>query len=476
MAVVDHFAPDLLVEIDRASPTGVRAQIEQQLRDGVRAGRLHPGTRLPSTRALAARLGVARGVAVEAYAQLAAEGWVVSRQGSGTVVARTAASAQIGPAPPPAPPPLPYDFALGVPDLAAFPRTAWLAATRRVLRTMPDAELSHPDRGGAHALRAALASHLGRVRGVVTTPDRIVVTTGFWQALGLLCTVLAARGLTRLAMEDPSFVYHRHVVRAAGLEPVPVRVDAAGLRVDELVRTGAQAVLVTPAHQSPTGVVMAPARRSALLAWAHEQQGTIIEDDYDAEHRYDRDPVGALQGLAPDRVVYGGSASKTLAPALRLGWLAVPAEIARSVRDAKGMADGGSPVLEQLVFADLIERGDVDRHLRRTRAANRRRRDALARALAEHLPQARLHGVAAGLHAAVELPAGSDERAIVRAAAARGVRVHGLSPHHFPRARGEEPPPPGLLLGYGALSEQAIRRGIAELGAAVDAVGPGMAP
>lgn len=471
MAAVDHFAPDLLVAIDRSGPVGVRAQIEQQLREGVRAGRLHPGTRLPSTRALAARLGVARGVAVEAYAQLAAEGWVVSRQGSGTVVAPRATAAEAALEPAPAATPLPYDFALGVPDLAAFPRAAWLAATRRVLRTMPDAELSHPDRGGAPALRRALASHLGRVRGVVTTPERIVVTTGFWQALGLVCSVLAARGVTRLAMEDPSFVYHRFVVRAAGLEPVGVSVDAAGLRVDELARTGARAVLVTPAHQSPTGVVMAPARRTALLAWAHEQEGTIIEDDYDSEHRYDRDPVGALQGLAPDRVVYGGSASKTLAPALRLGWLAVPAELARGVRDAKGLADGGSPVLEQLVFADLIERGDVDRHLRRTRAANRRRRDALAQALAEHLPRARLHGVAAGLHAAVELPPGSDERAVVRAAAERGVRVYGLAPHYFPRPQAEAPRP-GLLLGYGGLSEQAIRRGVAELAAAVDAVGP----
>jgi GntR family transcriptional regulator/MocR family aminotransferase len=464
MAAVDHFAPDLLVHLDRGAGTGLRAQIERQLRSAVREGRLHPGTRLPSSRALASRLGVARGVVVEAYAQLAAEGWVTSRQGSGTRVAPTAAPPQPDPDPWPFEAAFPYDFALGVPDLAAFPRAAWLSSMRRVLREMPDARLSHPDPRGAPALRTALAAYLGRVRGVATTADRIVVTTGFWQALGLVCSTLAARGATRLAMEDPSFVYHRHVVRRAGLEPVPVPVDDAGLRTDLLAATGADAVLVTPAHQSPTGVVMAPGRRAALLAWAHEHDTLIIEDDYDAEHRYDRDPVGALQGLAPERVVYGGTASKTLAPALRLGWVALPASIARAVAAEKGLADGGSPVLEQLVLADLIERGDLDRHLRRTRAAHRRRRDALADALAEHLPQARLTGIAAGLHAAVQLPAGTDERAVVAAAARRGVRAEPLGTHRF-EDRGA---PPALLLGYGAMTEQAIGRGIAKLAAAVD--------
>jgi GntR family transcriptional regulator/MocR family aminotransferase len=246
-----------------------------------------------------------------------------------------------------------------------------------------------------------------------------------------------------------------------------VPVDDAGLRIDALAATNADAVLVTPAHQSPTGVVMAPERRTALLSWAHESGALVIEDDYDAEHRYDREPIGALQGLAPERVIYGGTASKTLAPALRLGWVALPGELARPVAFEKAMADAGSPVLEQLVLADMIERGDLDRHLRRTRAANRRRRDALAEALAEHLPQTTLHGVAAGLHAQVDLPPGSDERAVVSAAARRGVRVEGIGQHRFTA----DPQRPALLLGFGSLSEQAIRRGVAELAAAIGDVG-----
>jgi GntR family transcriptional regulator/MocR family aminotransferase len=460
---VDHFAPDLLVHIDRAVPTGIRAQIEQQLRAGVRDGRLHPGTRLPSSRALATRLGVARGVVVEAYEQLAAEGWIVSQQGSGTRVAPAAAAPASDSEPWPFDDPMRHDFALGVPDLAAFPRAVWLKAMRRVLKDVPDARLGHPDPRGAAPLRTALAAYLGRQRGVVTTADRIVVTTGFWQALSVVCQALAARGATRLAMEDPSFVYHRHIVQRAGLTPVPIPVDRTGLRIDLLALSGADAVLVTPAHQSPTGVVMAPERRTALLGWAHEAGAFVIEDDYDAEHRYDREPVGALQGHAPERVIYGGTASKTLAPALRLGWVAVPAELQRSVAFEKGMADAGSPVLEQLVLADLIEHGDLDRHLRRTRAANRGRRAALATAVAEHLPDARLHGIPAGLHAQLDLPPGCDEHAVVEAAAKRGVRVEPLSNHRF-EDRGAAP---AILLGFGSMTEQAIGRGVAALAQAV---------
>src|SRR3954452_15296877 len=357
-----------------------------------------------------------------------------------------------------------HDFALGVPDLAAFPRAAWLRAMRRVLDRLPDAGLGHPEPRGAPTLRAALAAYLGRQRGVITTADRIVITNRFWQALGLVCHVLVARGAKRLAMEDPSFVYHRHIAERAGLEIVPIPVDGGGMRIDVLAQSDADAALVTPAHQSPTGVVMGGERRTALLGWAHVRGAYVIEDDYDAEHRYDREPVGALQGHAPEGVVYGGTASKTLAPALRLGWVAVPAELARAVAFEKGMADAGSPVLEQLALADLMERGELDRHLRRTRAVNRRRRDALAAALARELPAARLRGVAAGLHAAIELPAEAEEAAVVEAAAARGVRVEGLSAHRF----GDSAAPPALLLGYGSMTEQAIRRGIRELAAAVD--------
>ncbi len=462
---MDQSTPDLLVGLDRSGAVGLRAQIEGQLREGIRSGRLHPGTRLPPSRALAARLGVARGVVVEAYAQLCAEGWLVARQGSGTHVAPA-----VGPVAQHEPEPWPFersmihDFAMGVPDLAAFPRAEWLAGMRRVLGELPDLGLSHPDPRGAAALRRALAGYLGRVRGVVTTADRIVVCSGFWQGLAVVCAALAARGARRIAMEDPGFRFHRQIVGRTGLEPVPVAVDADGMRVELLSALDVDAALVTPAHQSPTGVVLAPGRRTELLAWAEERDTVVIEDDYDAEHRYDRDPVGALQGRSPERVVYGGSASKTLAPALRLGWLALPGALARQVAAEKAFADAGTGVLAQLVLADMIERGALDRHLRRTRAAHRERRDALREAVAEHLPGARVGGVAAGLHAAVELPDGVAEDAVVECARARDVRVEGMARHRFDRARGR----PTVLLGYGALSPPAIRRGVRELAAAVD--------
>ena len=461
----DQFA--LLIELGRESGTALRDQLERQLRDAVRSGRLHPRTRLPATRSLARQLGVSRGVVVDAYSQLVAEGYLTARQGEGTRV-----SAAATPGAPPRRPAAPrrsprYDFRLGIPDLAAFPRAAWLASARRALRELPDAGLGHPDPRGARELRTALASYLGRVRGVVSAPDRVLVCTGFWQGLGLLCAALRARGARQLAMEDPSFVLHRAVVEHAGLQPIPVPVDSDGIVVDQLERTRAGAVLVTPAHQFPTGAVLAPERRASLVAWAQRNDALVIEDDYDAEYRYDREPVGALQGLAPDRVAYGGTASKTLAPALRLGWLALPAWLAESVAGEKAIADGGTSTLEQVAYADFMEGGELDRHLRRTRLAYRRRRDALVGALARELPEARLAGVAAGIHAVVELPKGSDERQVVEAAAGRRVAVEPMAPHRFaPRPAAA----PALLLGYAQLREPAIRRGVAELARAARSV------
>jgi GntR family transcriptional regulator/MocR family aminotransferase len=459
----DHFG--LLLGLEREPGSSLRGQLERRLRAAVRDGRLHPQTRLPSSRALARQLGVSRGVVVEAYSQLVAEGYLTARQGDGTRVSAPPAAQAPAPVAAGEPRPPRYDFRLGVPDLSAFPRAAWVASTRRALRALPDAALGHPDPRGAHALRTALAAYLGRVRGVVTTPERVVVCTGFWQGLRLICGALRARGARRLAMEDPSFVLHRALVADAGLEPVAVPVDGAGVDVAALEAAGVDAVLVTPAHQFPTGVVLAPERRTALLAWAQRTGALVVEDDYDAEYRYDREPVGALQGLAPDRVAYGGTASKTLAPALRLGWVALPAWLAGEVGAAKGMADAGTGVLDQLTYADFLARGELDRHLRRTRLAYRRRRDVLARALARRLPTARLRGVAAGLHAVVELPPGCDETAVVAAAQARGVAVEAASVHRFGSGGA-----PALLLGYARLSEPAIRRGVAELAAAVAAV------
>ena len=319
--------------------------------------------------------------------------------------------------------------------------------------------LGYPDPRGAEPMRSALAAYLNRARGTMALPELMVLCTGFTQGLRIVCHALRERGLSRVAVEEPSHAEQRAIVSASGLRPVPIPVDQDGLRVDRLGPADVGAVLVTPAHQFPTGAVLAPARRAALLRWASQRGALIVEDDFDAEYRYDREPVGALQGLAPDRVVYAGSASKTLAPALRLGWLVLPRGLASAVAQAKRGDDLGSPTIEQLAYADFLDRGELDRHLRRTRLVYRRRRDALVAALGLHLPAVRIRGVAAGLHLMIELDRDADESAIVAAAASRSVAVYGVRVHRArPRAG-----PPALLLGYGAMSEAAIAEGVARL-------------
>ncbi len=424
----------------------LHAQLEEQLRDGVRSGRLAAGDRLPSSRALAAELGVSRGVVVEAYGQLAAEGYLAIDRGAAPRVAAGAAVAAARPAePPPAPPR--YDLRPGTPDLALFPRAAWAAAQRRALREVADADLGYPPPGGHPRLRTALAAYLGRVRGVQAAPERIVVCGGVAEAVALVGRVLRAGGARRIAVEDPSHPGTRELIGHSGAEIVPIAVDEGGIDVGAVVASKADAVLVTPAHQSATGVVLEPPRRAALAAWARETGALVIEDDYDAEYRYDRHPVGALQGVAPDHVVHVHSVSKTLAPALRMGWAAVPARLVAAVVEEKRLSDLGSPVLEQLTLAAFLEHGELDRHLRRTRPAYRRRRDALLGALSG----LEVEGVAAGLHVLARLPPGITEPEAVAAAAARGVAVDPLGPHVAGRPR-----PPSLLLGYTRLPEAAL--------------------
>jgi GntR family transcriptional regulator / MocR family aminotransferase len=455
--------PELLLAIDRRSRVPVRIQLERELRAAIQMGRVRPGTRLPSTRGLAADLGVSRGVAVEAYDQLLAEGYVTARHGSATRVASRPATVAVGTAPEPSPPRLRYDFRPGLPDPVLFPRRAWLAALRRAVSTAPPAALDYPDPRGVEGARGAVAAYLNRTRGTVARADRVVMCTGFAQGLRLLCVALRERGASAVAVEDPSHAEQRAIVTATGLRVVPMPVDGDGLRVDDLGRPRVDAVLVTPAHQFPTGAVLAPARRAALLDWAARRRVLIIEDDYDAEYRYDREPIGTLQGLAPDGVVYAGSASKTLAPALRLGWLVLPAALVSAVARAKRQDDLGSPALEQLAYAEFLDRGELDRHLRRTRLAYRRRRDALVAALRASLPAIRIEGIAAGLHLMVTLAPPVDETALVEAAATRSVRVYGVRPHHARPGTG----PPALLLGYGGLGEDDITAGVAELAAAL---------
>ena len=407
---------------------------------------------------------MSRGVVVEAYAQLAAEGYLVARQGAPT---RVSEAASPGPGATPAAagerPPR-YDFRTGRPDVSLFPRTAWLASLRRALRDAPDARLDYGDPRGAPELRGALVRYLGRVRGVACDPERVVVTSGMAQGMAIFARALWAGGVRRMAMEDPSSAPGRGQLASNGLEVVPVPVDEDGLQVERLPVAGAGrdaaaddplgAVMITPAHQFPLGVVLAPARRAALLDWAAHAGAVVLEDDYDAEYRYDRPPVGAVQGLAPDLVAYAGSTSKTLAPGLRLGWLVVPDHLLDAVTAAKESDDLGTPVVEQLALADFLERGQLDRHLRRTRSVYRARRDALVDALARLLPDCPPAGVAAGLHLVVHLPAGADEQAVLDAARSRGLGLSGISEHRV------EPGPPALLLGYGRLPEPAIEAAV----------------
>jgi GntR family transcriptional regulator / MocR family aminotransferase len=445
---------DVLLRLDRGRAP-LRAQIEDQLRDAVRGGRLASGAALPSSRALARELGVSRGVVVEAYAQLVAEGYLVSRQGAPT---RVSEAASPGPGAAPAAagerPPR-FDLRTGRPDVSLFPRTAWLASLRRALRDAPDARFDYGDPRGAPELRGALARYLGRVRGVVCDPERVVVTSGMAQGMALFARSLTPGGAQRIAMEDPSSAPGRAQLASNGLEIVPVPVDGDGLEVDRL--PAVDAVMVTPAHQFPLGVVLAPDRRAALLDWAALTGAVVLEDDYDAEYRYDRQPVGAVQGLAPDLVAYAGSISKTLAPGLRLGWLVVPERLIDAVTAAKASDDLGTPVVEQLALADFLERGQLDRHLRRTRTVYRDRRDALVAALGRLLPECPIAGVAAGLHLVVRLPAGTDEQAVLDAARARGLGLSGITDHRI------KPGPPALLLGYGRLPEPTVEPAVRAL-------------
>jgi GntR family transcriptional regulator/MocR family aminotransferase len=457
---------ELLLSVTRDGRRTLGAQIEGQLREVIRSGALRAGARVPSTRDLARQLGVSRRVAVDAYEQLAAEGYLVLRQGARPRVSDGAAAAEADATRPARPAPRPrFDFRPAVPDVSMFPRTAWLRSLREALATITDADLDYGDPRGVVVIREALSEYLGRVRGVVADPERVIVTNGYWQGLGLVCRALAAAGAKRIAVEDPSHSDQRLIAARAGLEPLPIAVDDGGIRVDALARSDADAVVLTPAHQDPTGAVLAGERRTALLAWLRERGAIAIEDDYDAEYRYDRSAVGALQGLEPDRIVYGGSASKTLAPALRLGWLVVPSGLLARVTREKALADQGSARIEQYAFADFLARGELDRHLRRMRGRYRRRREALVQALADALPEATVRGIAAGLHAAVELPAGTDAAAVLDEARRRRIALGTIAGYRTEPGGG----PPTLLLGYAQTPEPAIRAGVRELAAAVHA-------
>ncbi|MFK3978927.1 PLP-dependent aminotransferase family protein [Micromonospora sp. NPDC050397] len=455
------FGADLHLHLELTGP-GLRAGLTQALREAVRGGRLAPGTRLPSSRSLAADLGVARNTVANSYAELVAEGWLTAQQGSGTRVARRARPARAASgraaevragASRPGPT---YGLLPGSPNLAEFPRTRWLGAARRALTAAPYDAFGYGDPLGRMELRSVLADYLARARGVYAEPERVVVCSGFHHGLTLIAQVLRARRVRAVAVESYGFDVYRNLLAGAGLDIPPLPVDEHGARTDDLVRLpGVGAVLVTPAHQYPTGVALSPDRRTAVVDWARATGGLILEDDYDGEFRYDRQPVGAVQGLDPERVVYFGTVSKSLAPGLRLAWMVLPGELVRQVAAAKGSVDWSS-ALEQLTLAEFIASGAYDRHVRAMRLRYRRRRDQLVAALASRAPGVRVTGLAAGLQAVLELPPGT-ERAVVEAAARRGLAVGGLAQFRYEVADSGRRPPErdALVVNYAAPSDSA---------------------
>ncbi|MFI5799644.1 PLP-dependent aminotransferase family protein [Streptomyces sp. NPDC051677] len=443
---------DLHVEADPGE--GRRAGLERALRDAVRDGRLSPGTRLPATRRLAGELGISRNTVKAAYDQLVAEGYLTARQGSGT---------QVAPLPPVAAEPPEaaararaprFDLRPGSPDVGAFPAAAWLRALRRAIATAPSLAYDYGDPRGRVELRTALSGYLGRARGVVAPPERIVVTSGYVQGLALLTRVLDG---ARIAMEDPGLPFHREVVRRGGGSVTPAPVDERGVRVGELGDVAA--VVVTPAHQYPTGVTLHPGRRRALTEWARARGGLIVEDDYDGEFRYDRQPVGALQGMAPGQVVYLGTASKTLGPALRLGWMVLPPHLVDAVADAKLHSDHHTETIGQLALAELIDSHAYDRHVRACRLRYRRRRDLLLDRLGARRG---VRGIAAGLHALVEV---GDEAEVLARADATGLAVGRLS-EHWHEPSGDRPQ--GLVIGYGTPRERVYPEALEALARVLD--------
>ncbi|GHF21581.1 GntR family transcriptional regulator [Amycolatopsis deserti] len=422
------------------SPSDGRRGLADALRRAVREGRLAPGTALPSTRALAADLGIARGTVTRVYSDLTAEGYLRTRQGAPTRVAadtHTPAEPREKSGPPTSAwfRDARWDLFPGRPDLSAFPRAAWASATRRVLQSMPAGAFDYGDPAGPAALREALARYLARSRGVLAEPDRIVVCGGYSHAIGVLGHLF-----DEIAFEDPSLPEFREGAARGGAEVVPVPVDERGIRVSEL---DSPVVVVTAAHQYPLGVTLAPERRSALAGWA-AAGGLVIEDDYDGEFRFDRQPVGAVQSLAPERIIYAGGVSKTLAPALRIGWLVLPRRLVGPVRDTMAALGWRAPVVDHLVLAELLNSGAYDRHVRQRRVAYRRRRDRLLAALPrEFVPE----GISAGLHLVLRVP---DEGAVLRALRRRSVSVDHLS-RYWVRSG-----PGGLVIGYATPAEHAF--------------------
>lgn len=455
---------NLSLSINGESRETLAVQLRNAFRTRIEEGVLRPGTRVPSSRQLAADLGVSRSVVVEAYGQLCAEGYFVSQHGSGTSVA-AAARTDTGSALTPddhAPTATVWDLRTGSFHPCTFPRQDWIRAVSTVVNSAGRRELGYAPPSGLPVVRHTLAGYLGRVRGVRTRPEDLMITSGFAQGLALLCRELRDRGHDTVGVEDPGHPGEWEFIANAGLRPVGLPVDHDGIRVDALAASGVRAVLTTPASQFPTGATLSAERRAHLVAWAETVDGYIIEDDFDAAFVAPTQRMPALQSLAPDRVIYAGSASKVLAPALRLGWLATPAGLTRPIERVRAGWDIGCSGLEQLAFARLIDTGTFDRHLRRLGTDLRKRRQAVNQFVARHLPDVTPLGGDSGLQAYLVLPGRCAEEAVVRAAHRRQVLVRG---GRFYALRADDRPP-ALVIGYAGVRGPELGRALAGLATA----------
>jgi GntR family transcriptional regulator/MocR family aminotransferase len=453
-----------IVHLEPMPPKQRRRALEDSIRSAIRSGRLAAGTRLPSTRGLAADLGLARTTVMEAYQQLEIEGYLLARRGAGTWVAEL----RVVPRPRAAPgvaaaSSARFNFNPGVPDLTAFPHSAWVKALLEGFRTLPHSALGYGDPRGHPELRGALADYLSRARAVIADPDLIIVCAGFSHALSLVARVLRARGARTFAMEDPCLGWHRDIVTSTGLDIAPLEVDGHGAVIETLGDLDADAVVLAPAHQFPLGSVLSPRRRAATVAWARATGGLVIEDDYDAELRYDRGPVGALQQLDADHVAFAGTLSKTLAPGLRLGWVVVPESLVDPIVRLRRTEDRHVPATEQIAFARFLVSGGFERHVRRIRRRYRARRERVLEVLAQHAPAAEPVGVSAGLRVLLRLPrSGLSAESLVRRGAERSIALFPVGPcYHAGRSPDGDD---GLVLGYAALSEHDFDPGLRALG------------
>jgi GntR family transcriptional regulator/MocR family aminotransferase len=455
---------EVLLKLDVHGSGPLHSQLRSALLAAIQDGRLTPGTALPPSRKLAADLACSRWVVTETYGQLIAEGYLEGRSGSGTRVAWSDRTVpQLAAVVRPSVPVPRLDMAPGLPDLGAFPRKQWVAAIRAEAQRATPSDLGYQSHGGHARLRLALADYLRRVRGAHAAADDVIVCTGITDGLMRICRALASAGLTAVAVEDPTWPRLRRAVAACGLAAIPLLVDEEGLRVADLAaHPEVRAVVVAPAHQYPTGALLAPARRAAVLEWARRVNGVVIEDDYDAEFRYDRRPIATLQGMDPAKVVLLGSLSKRLSPAVGVGWMVVPQRWMKAVHEQCAPTPGPS-ILDQLAAARLIETGSLDRYMRAARQRYRARRDALVAAFKKELPACRLSGIEAGTHLLLTLPEGTDESAVVFEAAARGVRVWALGRHRLASAAAA----PGLVIGYGNLAHSRADEAAKELAAVI---------